>query len=128
MTRPDDLKTLRRSLEKRLRDLNTARDGAQSELNSLKEAGRYPEYEETAQAASAEYTLVTVIEAHRKEIEQVQAALESLHGATFGICIDCDTEIPFDRLQAVPHSRRCADCATATEANSSGAQHAMPSL
>lgn len=115
MTRRDDLDTIRKMLEERRRGLLTARRGMDGELEALKAADRDPEYEETAQVAQAEYTLTTMQENHQREIEQIDAALDRLGTGSYGVCADCELDIPFERLLAVPYSLRCADCASARE-------------
>lgn len=49
---------------------------------------------------------------------EVSAALARLHDADagrYGLCADCDAEIPFDRLQVEPWALRCVTCQTAAE-------------
>jgi DnaK suppressor protein len=119
MTRRDDLENIRKMLLRRREALSIAQRGMSTELDALKAADRDPEYEETAQVAQAEYTLSTIHDSHQREIEQVDAALERLDQGSYGLCADCELDIPFDRLMAVPYSVRCADCATAREARQS---------
>lgn len=45
-----------------------------------------------------------------KELEAVEAALKRIHEPGFGVCADCDEEIPFTRLAASPASTRCVAC------------------
>lgn len=44
------------------------------------------------------------------EIDAVRAALDRLAGDTYGLCIDCGTEIERERLEADPAAPRCIDC------------------
>ena len=44
------------------------------------------------------------------ELRDVEHALGRLHEPDFGICPDCDGEIPFSRLSANPAATRCVDC------------------
>ena len=44
------------------------------------------------------------------ELRAVNAALARLRTAEYGLCIDCDAEIPFDRLQHNPQALRCLHC------------------
>jgi DnaK suppressor protein len=127
MTRPDDLEGIRRALLQRRRSLQEASRGASDELASLKAADRDAEYEETAQVESAEYTLITVLEVHRRELIQIDAALARIDEGSYGTCLDCELEIPYDRLQAMPFSVRCAECAQARETGR-GTGHAAPTL
>ena len=45
-----------------------------------------------------------------KELRAVEAALARLHEPDFGLCVDCDAEIPYARLSANPTAMRCVDC------------------
>ena len=38
-------------------------------------------------------------------------ALRRLARGTYGTCERCAAPIPFGRLEAIPHARRCVDCA-----------------
>jgi len=44
------------------------------------------------------------------ELRAVEAALARLHEPDFGLCADCDAEIPFARLSANPIATRCVRC------------------
>lgn len=51
----------------------------------------------------------------RAELESASDALARLQRGDYGRCVDCDAEIPFDRLKVEPWTRRCIDCATRRE-------------
>jgi DnaK suppressor protein len=44
-------------------------------------------------------------------LEQVEAAIERLRVGTYGICQQCERTIDAERLQAVPYTARCIECA-----------------
>lgn len=46
---------------------------------------------------------------------EVGAALERLSSGTFGVCEQCECEIPEKRLGAVPWTRYCVQCQEAVE-------------
>jgi len=50
-----------------------------------------------------------------RELGKVSDALRRLRGDRFGLCADCETEIPFDRLKAEPWALRCVACASRRE-------------
>ncbi len=52
--------------------------------------------------------------------EEVEAALERIEAGTFGKCEDCGCDIPKERLDSVPFTRWCIDCAR-SHANESDA-------
>jgi DnaK suppressor protein len=51
-----------------------------------------------------------------RELGAVSQALARLGAGTYGVCADCDVEIPFDRLKAEPWALRCVDCEARLEA------------
>lgn len=44
------------------------------------------------------------------EYNKILNALEMIKNKTYGICIECDKEIPKKRLSIYPNSTRCIDC------------------
>jgi|SRR5450830_51365 len=49
------------------------------------------------------------------EFNEIQQAMERIHGAAYGLCIDCQEAIPFERLQLQPQALRCVTCQTIHE-------------
>jgi RNA polymerase-binding transcription factor DksA len=52
-----------------------------------------------------------LLESQEQNLEQVRAALARLDGGTFGQCTECGRPIDPERLQALPHTPHCIDCA-----------------
>jgi DnaK suppressor protein len=50
-----------------------------------------------------------------QQLGAVSDALRRLHGERFGVCVDCDSDIPFDRLKVEPWALRCVGCESARE-------------
>lgn len=46
----------------------------------------------------------------RHELDRIEAALNRIADQTYGTCVACDAEIPFDRLEAVPTTTTCVGC------------------
>ena len=44
-------------------------------------------------------------------LEQVEAALERIRAGRYGVCKQCGSTIDAERLQAVPYTACCIDCA-----------------
>ena len=44
-------------------------------------------------------------------ISQIDAALERIEKKTFGVCVQCDANIPLPRLNALPYTPYCLVCA-----------------
>ncbi|MDH4051925.1 MAG: TraR/DksA family transcriptional regulator [Rubrivivax sp.] len=63
-----------------------------------------------------EREIASVLSEHeRREIDAVGAALLRLQRDTYGVCTDCGTDIPYDRLKAEPWALRCVACETEHE-------------
>ncbi|SEU33255.1 TraR/DksA family transcriptional regulator [Stigmatella erecta] len=128
MTRVNELLRIRELLQRRRREILTVSLGTHRELDALKEQEKDPEYEEGAQSELADYTLSSLVEAQRREIMLIDAALRRMDENVFGECVDCGTEIPLERLEAMPFAIRCEEDATSHELETRGGRMAMPSL
>jgi DnaK suppressor protein len=49
-------------------------------------------------------------------LDAVRDALERIDDGSFGVCVQCGQTIPTDRLQAIPYTRWCMECARKLEA------------
>lgn len=47
---------------------------------------------------------------HSKEFDEVVSALQRIHAKGYGLCQDCMSAIPFQRLCAEPQAQRCVAC------------------
>jgi DnaK suppressor protein len=45
-----------------------------------------------------------------EELRGLDAARKRLAAGTYGVCVDCDVEIGFERLRAAPGTLRCVAC------------------
>lgn len=52
----------------------------------------------------------------RLRLRAIDDALQKMEQGTYGLCDECGTEIPLDRLEAVPHTTKCQDCKARDEA------------
>ena len=98
----------------------------QSRMTEL-ERDRASQLDGLTQAESARQTLVqdaddasqlagehevegSVLDIDSGEFNEIRDALQRIHGAGYGVCIDCDAVIPFERLQIEPQALRCTAC------------------
>ena len=44
------------------------------------------------------------------EFKALSEALQRVHRSDYGLCVDCQAAIPFDRLQVEPQALRCLPC------------------
>ncbi len=128
MSRSKDLIRIRELLQRRRREILSANAGAHRELSALQNQERDPEYEENAQSELADYTLSSLMEAQRREIMLIDAALRRMDMGVFGECVDCGFEIPLERLEALPFAIRCEEDASLHELETRGGAAATPSL
>jgi RNA polymerase-binding protein DksA len=61
-----------------------------------------------------EFTL-GLIENEQAMIEQIQDALARIDAGTYGKCTECGSPIAKPRLQAIPYTRHCIECARRLE-------------
>ena len=52
-------------------------------------------------------------QAGEDELRAIDAALDRIASATFGICVKCGKRISEERLKAVPYTPFCQECAAA---------------
>ncbi|GMV45580.1 MAG: hypothetical protein AMXMBFR66_09780 [Pseudomonadota bacterium] len=52
----------------------------------------------------------------RAELAEIDAALRRMDEDRYGLCIECENDIPFERLQAEPAALRCVACEERHEA------------
>jgi DnaK suppressor protein len=55
---------------------------------------------------------IAVLEQLNRELEQIEAARQSLAEGRYGICQDCGRPIPMARLNALPYATLCVRCQT----------------
>ncbi|MFY0685371.1 MAG: TraR/DksA C4-type zinc finger protein [Balneola sp.] len=46
----------------------------------------------------------------KKTLQRLEKALENSESKDFGLCTKCGNEIPFGRLEYIPHTTRCVSC------------------
>jgi len=49
------------------------------------------------------------------ELRAIEAARKRMENGTYGDCVKCETEIPYERLKVQPTAERCAPCQEAYE-------------
>lgn len=113
----DGFRDLLLSLEARLRgDLSTMADDAKSlggEEGNLASIGR--NYADPGSESYDHDFLLGLVENEQSTLEEVRAALSRIETGTFGQCEGCGEQIARPRLQALPYTRLCINCARARE-------------
>ncbi len=127
-TRRKELRRIHQLLQRRRRAITETVRAVRRELGDLEAQERGPENEENAQKELADYTLYHLAENQRLELQLIDIALRRIENETFGVCVDCGMEIPYERLEALPFATRCADDASRRERDTLGGSQAIPSL
>ena len=55
--------------------------------------------------------VMTTMEREIQNISEIEQALERIAKNEYGVCVTCEEAIPENRLQAIPWTRLCVDCA-----------------
>jgi len=79
---------------------------------------RTPDAVDEVQRASERALAISQIDRQSKQLQDARAALRRIDDGTFGICEDCEEEIPPKRLCAVPWASLCVVCQEARDRQS----------
>ena len=81
----------------------------------LKEHGTEADFEERATEIAGDEVLEGLGVQGLKEAQQIKAALLRIEDGSFGLCVQCDEEIPEKRLELLPHTPLCTSCMSGSE-------------
>lgn len=113
MTRPLSKAQLDR-LKSQLQERNTVlREEIRAGLDDAGEARLAREVgdlQDQAVASLLDDVRIADIERDVAELRDVEAALDRLERAEYGMCEDCGERVPYKRLLAFPTARRCLEC------------------
>lgn len=54
--------------------------------------------------------VIRTLDSRSALLHELNSAIERLEAGTFGICLECEEDIPARRLQALPWAARCVPC------------------
>lgn len=69
-----------------------------------------------------------VIDQHVREVQDIERALLRIADGSYGICIDCESDIGYARLHAYATAKRCHDCQVRHEKTSASLNRTGPRL
>jgi RNA polymerase-binding transcription factor DksA len=113
-----DLKHLHSVLLKRRKDVFDRLHQFETDWQAL--GDRDIEMEEEAQKADIATLYDRLDERTKEEIEAIDLALCKMAAGSYGICEECESLIPYGRLEAIPETRLCLGCARRYEKKSKG--------
>ena len=94
--------------------LRSRRDELEEKFRKLKKSLRKAhdkDSEEQAVERAHEKVVEGLEESVRVELEQIYDAFSRIEKNTYGICAVCESPIAVKRLEALPYTDRCIDCA-----------------
>ena len=119
MLNQDDLERFKvRLLEERRKILNDIEKLVQ-ESNALGKDGT-PDIGDEASDLSSRQLLLSLNEADRKKLREIDEALERIEESTYGICEECGEPISPKRLEVKPTAIYCVECKSRLEQRQKG--------
>ena len=104
-----ELAAIRDRLQQR-RALLTKRAG---KIESDLRRPQNPDWDERATETENDEVLETLDSSTLEEVKQIKEALARVDSGTYGVCIRCGLPVGDERLEAVPHTATCINCASA---------------
>ncbi|MEZ5754297.1 MAG: TraR/DksA C4-type zinc finger protein [Paracoccaceae bacterium] len=101
------LQARKEQLETRLADLQGRLAGIEAELDSHNAA----DWEELATEREGDEVLEGMGLSGQQEIRMIEAALQRMAAGEYGSCVKCGAEISAARLDVLPFTPFCRDCA-----------------
>ncbi len=99
---------IEKSLRSKLAELRNHVDQLRRDMTTQNEID--DEVSQAFQNRNREFIMAT-IERETQNISEIERAFERIAKNEYGICVNCETTIPENRLRAIPWTRRCVDCA-----------------
>jgi DnaK suppressor protein len=73
-------------------------------------AGQVHDFEEQSVADLLVDVNLATIDRHIRELQDIDAALLRIANNEYGVCLDCEGPIGYERLKVEPAAARCRDC------------------
>ncbi len=98
----------KRRIEENISKIEAGKEADREYKTAFLEIERKPE--ENADEMEIYESNLVIDESMRAELKKIDAALERLEKGTYGFCLNCQKEIPLERLKAYPQAEKCLDC------------------
>ena len=102
-----NIKHFEKRLQDRLAELDDRLKGIEEDLDEPQS----PDTEERATEREGDEVLENLGNTGLDELRMIQAALSRINDGTFGVCVACGEPISNERLEVLPHTPRCRNCA-----------------
>jgi DnaK suppressor protein len=104
---PTDLQRYREILEKKRDELLNA---APARTPATEPGSKSGDWIDQSSQESDLHVRLALKQTDSKLLRAIEEAIHRLDHGTYGICMDCENEIPLPRLDAVPWTRVCVEC------------------
>ena len=104
-----ELSKLKEIIEKTISDLeesNSYLEEATQPIEPSVALGRLTRMEAIGEKSVNEAMLIQV----KQRLERLSNALDRIEKGTYGVCVRCQKDMPYGRLEAVPESLVCVPC------------------
>jgi DnaK suppressor protein len=81
-------------------------DPAADEVAFVSDAG----FSDRSHSTEERSRLIALVESHRANLRDVEAALARMDAGTYGVCVRCGNAIAPERLEALPWAALCIEC------------------
>ena len=101
-----------------IQKLNLRKQELEERLNRAEDSLRKThakDWSEQAQERENDEVVEQLEESARIELTQIHDALSRLENNQYGVCEICDGPIRIERLEVLPYTNRCFDCASELE-------------
>lgn len=105
---PDIRRALERQRAELLKDVEEV-------LTQHKDPEALPDISDQASAEEDQRFSIRIQEREQKLLKKINEALERMKNQTYGICEQCEEDIPYKRLKARPVTTLCIECKTLQE-------------
>ncbi len=110
----DEFSEVKRQLEDRKQELQHRYDSVNDDLQRKKEPLEKDFAEQSVQREN-DQVLGEIAHSAKEEIKQINVALQRIEGGEYNICSSCGEDIPAARLEAIPYTSLCINCASRNE-------------
>ena len=109
-----ELESIKQNLLKMRQELM---DEVQAKYAASREIGEsnVPDLADVSSNAYSREMLLNLSEAHHRQMQDIDAALNRLDEGEYGVCTGCGEDISPRRMEVRPFSRYCIDCKTDIE-------------
>ncbi|MFQ5560902.1 MAG: TraR/DksA family transcriptional regulator [Nitrospinota bacterium] len=80
------------------------------QLSKEEVEGDVPDINDDASRTYSRQVILHLGEKERLQLKEVDLSLERLNNGEYGICVECEEEIPSKRLDLIPYTMHCVKC------------------